>query len=49
MSSTQKTFNQNSFDEGFRFDNPGLARLSYVIVIVTSFRIVDLNDQGQDM
>ena len=23
-------FNQNSFDEGFSYDNPGLARLSFV-------------------
>ena len=30
MLSTQKTFNQNSFDEKFPCDSPGLARLSYV-------------------
>ena len=30
MLSTQKNFNQNSFDEGFRCDNLELARLSYV-------------------
>ena len=28
--SNQRFFNQNSFDEGFPYDNPGLARLSYV-------------------
>ena len=33
-----KIVNQNSFDEGFTCDNPGLARLSYVNI----FRIVDL-------
>ena len=30
MSSTQKSVNQKSFDEGFPCDNQGLARLSYV-------------------
>ena len=30
MLSTQRFFNQNSFDEGFPSDNLELARLSYV-------------------
>ena len=30
MLSTQRFFNQNSFDEGFRCDNQELARLSCV-------------------
>ena len=30
MLSTQRFFNQNSFDEEFRCDNLELARLSYV-------------------
>ena len=30
MLSTQRFFNQNSFDEEFRFDDLELARLSYV-------------------
>ena len=30
MLSTQRVFNQNSFDEEFRYDNLELARLSYM-------------------
>ena len=30
MLSTKKFVNQNSFDEGFLFDNPGLATLLHV-------------------
>ena len=30
MLSTQKFVNQNSFNEGFPCDNPGLVQLSYV-------------------
>ena len=36
MISTQRFFNQNSFDEGFRCDNLELARLSYVDIFQDS-------------
>ena len=36
MLSTQKVDNQNDFDEGYPCDNPGLARLSYVIKVIIS-------------
>ena len=38
MLSTQRFFNQNSFDEGFRCDNLELARLSYVDIFQDSPR-----------
>ena len=36
MISTQRFFNQNSFDEGFRHDNLELARLLYVDIFQDS-------------
>ena len=36
MISTQRFFNQNSFDEGFPCDNLELARLSYVDIFQDS-------------
>ena len=36
MLSTQRFFNQNSFDEKFRYDNLELARLSYVDIFQDS-------------
>ena len=36
MLSTQRFFNQNSFDEEFRCDNLELARLSYVDIFQVS-------------
>ena len=45
MVSTQSFFNQNSFDEGFPCDNPGLARLLYVNI----FQDSDLNGQRYNM